>query len=240
MRINVLYRISSNSSKVDRESYITKENCLKNALRVFPPSKMLGWIILGDALNEETEAMIRESIRGSDDLQFIKTELKNTYRSFNLMLDKALELSGDEIVYFLEDDYLHIHDCPGLIEEGLVHLNADYVSLYDMPDKYIPDSEGGSPFVDESAGELTKVFRGRTCHWRLANSTTMTFAVKGKTLQADADVLRKWARVAHHMDFSIFLDLWAKGRVLMTPLPGASTHGDRESMSPYRNWKAEV
>jgi hypothetical protein len=187
-------------------------------MRVFPPSKTIGWIILGDSLNEETEAMIIASIRDLDCLQFIKTGIKSNAGSFNLILDRALELDGDEILYFIEDDYLHTCDGPRLIEEGLVYLNADYVSLYDHPDKYRPASEGGNPFIDESAGDLTKVFRGRT----------------------DADILRKWTSQTHPMDFNIFLDLWAKGRVLMTPLPGASTHGDTAHLSPYRNWKAEV
>jgi hypothetical protein len=56
--------------------------------------------------------------------------------TFNLALDEALMYDDDEIVYFIENDYLHKLESQKILEEGF-NLGASFVSLYDHPDKYI-------------------------------------------------------------------------------------------------------
>jgi hypothetical protein len=240
MDLHIIYRISNNSYDKVREPYATKENCLKNALRAFPPSGEIQWIILGDALQGTTEGMIRQAIRG---LEYARFELVNSggnAASFNMALDLALGTNGDGLVYFLEDDYLHVLPCAHLIEEGLIGVGADYVSLYDHPDKYLPASLGGNPFIDETGGEPTRVFKGMTRHWKLTNSTTMTFAARTGIIREDEAILRKWTALACPRDFQLFTELKENGRQLITPLPGASTHGETAWLSPFIEWEKEI
>jgi len=234
--LHLIYRISNNSYNKLREPYVTKESCLANALRTFPPSSTIQWIILGDTLNRETKKMILKKIDGLPFLRFFPMEIGSNAGSFNQALDLAMSLDSNDLVYMLEDDYLHVAGAYPLIGDGLEFLRADYVSLYDHPDKYIPSTEGGNPFIDQSGGEETKVFRGRYRHWKLTNSTTMTFAATVRTLKADEPTFRKWTSGTHPMDYQLFLELRDKGRLLMTSLPGASTHGDTAWIAPFTDW----
>jgi len=240
MDLHVIYRISNNSYNKVREPYATKENCLKNALRAFPPSGGVQWIILGDSLDVATESMIRRAISGLEHILFEQVNSGGNAASFNIALDRALDTNGEDLLYFLEDDYLHALPCAHLIEEGLIGIGADYVSLYDHPDKYLPASKGGNPFIDDTGGERTRVFKGKTRHWKLTNSTTMTFAVRTGVIREDEPILRKWTAFSCPQDFQLFTELKDNGRQLITPLPGASTHGETAWLSPFTEWEKEI
>jgi hypothetical protein len=127
---------------------------------------------------------------------------------------------------------LHKLNSEDILKEGF-DIGADYVSLYDHPDKYI---DGANPFV-ESGGEITRVMLSKSCHWKLTNSTTMTFAAKVKTLKEDEEILRSFTNGTHPHDFQMFLALRDKGRSLITPIPGYATHGETQWLSPLTNWK---
>jgi hypothetical protein len=154
--------------------------------------------------------------------------------TFNLALTEALKYKDNEVVYFIENDYIHKPNSQTILLEG-IELGADYVSLYDHPDKYIDADKGGNPFI-ENGGEITKVFLSNSCHWKLTNSTTMTFATKVKKLREDEKIFRKWTTDTYPHDFKIFLELNDINRSLITPLPGFSTHGETSWLSPLTNW----
>tara|TARA_Y100001963_G_C6697756_1_gene407803 strand:+ start:120 stop:737 length:618 start_codon:yes stop_codon:yes gene_type:complete len=151
--------------------------------------------------------------------------------SFRYVLNKALELDDDTIVYFVEDDYLHLPNSRNVLMEG-IKLGADYVTLYDHPDKFV---DGINPYVSDG-GEETKVFLTKSSHWKLTNSTTMTFASKASTLKKDKDVFDKWT-IDFPNDFEMFIDLRKKGKSLISPIPGYSTHGESKFLSPLTNWE---
>jgi hypothetical protein len=155
--------------------------------------------------------------------------------TFNTALDIALGLPEDETVYFLENDYLHRYNADRVLESAF-DLEFDYVTLYDHPDKYMNPFEGGNPFCSKRS-EATRVYLGEYCHWKLTNSTTMTFAAKVKTVKQDISVLRKWTSGSHPHDFQMFTELTQRGRRLASPLPGYATHGETRWLSPLTNWK---
>ena len=55
-----------------------------------------------------------------------------------------------------------------------------------IPDKYI---NGINPYITENS-EVTRVYLSKYCHWKLTNSTTMTFAAKVRTLKDDEIIIR--------------------------------------------------
>jgi hypothetical protein len=138
-------------------------------------------------------------------------------------------------VYFLENDYLHAPGSEKILEEGF-ELGAEFVSLYDHPDKYI---DGVNPHV-EGGGEVTKVFLSTSCHWKLTNSTTMTFAAKVSTLKKYEATLREYTKTSHPHDFEMWIELREQGASLITPLPGYSTHGESAWLTPLINWTKYV
>jgi hypothetical protein len=223
--MKIIYRISDAGYNKIKPSYINNENCLKNARQVFHNYE---WFIIADNISEETENMIKKYI-SSDCISYVS--VGHGAGTFNLALTKALSFEQNDIVYFIENDYLHVRGSDKIISEGF-KLGADYVSLYDHLDKYI---DGANPFV-ENGGEVTKVFLSDSCHWKLTNSTTMTFACKVETLKQDEETLRSYTQGSYPEDFKMFLELRDKGRTLVTPIPGYSTHGETNWLSPLINW----
>jgi hypothetical protein len=223
--MQIIYRISDTGYNKVKPAYITNENCLKNFVYVFGNQNLE---VIADNCSKETLQIITKYVHPN---KITNISVGHGAGTFNLALDMALGYDDETIVYFVENDYLHKEESPKTLVEGL-QLGSDYVSLYDHPDKYI---DGANPFV-EGGGELTKVFLSESCHWKLTNSTTMTFASKVKTLREDEEILRSFTSGTHPHDFQMFLELRDKGRSLITPLPGYSTHGETAWLTPLINW----
>lgn len=152
------------------------------------------------------------------------SEAKSFLNTLDYIL--GLNLPDEAIVYFLEDDYVHKPGwCKALIEG--FELGADYLTLLDHGDKYrdYPDL-------------VSKLFVSKSCHWRTTPSTTNTFAVKMGTLRADIEIHRKYSEnleITH--DHSKFTDLCSRGRLLISSVPGFSTHCAPSDMSPVIDWE---
>ena len=225
--MHVIYRISDNGYPKEKPEYVNNASCYRSALFVFGKST---WTVIADNASEETKRLVEEC---SGDIKHVK--IGHGAGTFNIALDIALGLPDDEIVYFLENDYLHRYNADKVLESAF-DLEFDYVTLYDHPDKYLNPYEGGNPFCSNRS-ESTRVYLGKHCHWKLTNSTTMTFAAKVKTIKQDISVLRKWTSETHPHDFQMFTELTQRGRRLASPLPGYSTHGETRWLSPLTNWK---
>lgn len=225
--MNIIYRISDTGYNKVKPEYINNEACLKNALGVFPWTEY-DWSIIADNISEQTSDMIQKYIPRNH-INYVT--VGHGAGTFNLALTEALQYVDSEVVYFLENDYLHKRGADKILVEGF-DTGASYVALYDHPDKYI---NGANPFV-EDGGEVTRVMLTSTCHWKLTNSTTMTFAAKVKTLKEDEEILRLYTQGSYPRDFDMFLALRDKGRALVTPLPGYATHGETAWLSPLTNW----
>ena len=116
----------------------------------------------------------------------------------------------------VEDDYLHRAESVSLLQEGI--KRADYVTLYDHPDKYTRHYDGG---------EFSKVIKTASSHWRYTTSTCMTFASKVKTLKQDMDVWKEFTSGDHPYDHFVFKKLTdERKRRLSVCIPGAACHTD--------------
>jgi len=227
--MQIIYRISDAGYNKVKPDYINNEKCLKNFVGIF------GWEnlhIIADNVSEETNLMMLKYVPQSC-IEYV--EVGHGAGTFNLALDYALMYPEDEIIYFVENDYLHTQDAKEVLEEGF-KLGAPYVSLYDHPDKYLSPERGGNPYCNGGA-EDTRVYLTRNSHWKITNSTTMTFAAKVATLQEDDKVLREFTSGTHPNDFQMFLKLRELNKLLITPIPGRSTHGETAWLSPLINWQ---
>lgn len=215
--MKLFYRISDKSYEKTKLIGASKEKCLMNFCQafsriIFPEgadTTVAPIRILADRCDRGTIKLLTES-----GLPVTITDLGNA-GSFRKALDLALEYEPNELVYFCEDDYLHLESAPTLLEEGI--KRADYVTLYDHPDKYTRLYNGG---------EFSKVIRTESSHWRYTASTCMTFAAKVKTLKEDYDVWCKYTSETHPHDHQIFTDLVKKNRRLAVCIPGAACHTD--------------
>jgi hypothetical protein len=226
--MRIIYRISDAGYKKEKPEYVNNENCLKNAVRVFGDAD---WSIIADNISSETNDMIQK-YKSRDHIYY--ASVGHGAGTFNLALDKALQYEDDEIVYFIENDYLHKPESQKILEEGF-ELGASFVALYDHPDKYLPPSRGGNPYC-EGGAEDTRVYLTKSTHWKVTNSTTMTFAAKVSTLKRIEPILRKYTQGSYPDDFKMFLELREQGELLITPIPGYSTHGESAWLSPLTDW----
>jgi len=154
---------------------------------------------------------------GKESLSFIET------------LDYILtqNFDDDTIIYFVEDDYIHRPNWDKILIDGF-NLPVDYVTLYDHGDKY---QEMYKDF-------MTKVLHTELSHWIPTPSTTNTFATKFKTLKEDYIIQKKWS-VGYEpsADHAKFIELSQRKRILISALPGYSTHCQKEFLSPCINWE---
>jgi len=230
--MKIIYRISDVGYNKVKPDYITNENCLKNFVYVFGNQNLE---IIADNCSKETLQMITKYVHPN---KISSVSVGHGAGTFNLALDMALKWDDDEIVYFVENDYIHLKGSSQILEEGF-KLGAPYVTLYLHPDKFIPPTSGGNPEVGDDSGYLTRIYRGETQLFGMFNSTTMTFAAKVKTLKEDEKILRKWTSGTHPDDFRMFLELRDKGNALLCPLNTFSTHSETNWLAPLYKVKQE-
>ena len=228
--MKIIYRISDAGYNKVKPDYIDNEKCLKNFCNIFY-DHIYDIHIIADNCSEPTMNMIKKYI---DPINIEKVSVGHGAGTFNLALDKALKWEDDEIVYFVENDYLHKPSSPDVLKEGF-DLGASFVALYDHPDKYMDPRSGGNPYC-EGGAEDTRVYLTNSCHWKITNSTTMTLASKVSILKQTEEILRKHTSGTHPNDFPMFLELRENDHLLITPLPGYATHGETAWLSPLTKW----
>jgi len=139
------------------------------------------------------------------------------------------DYNDNDIIYFLEDDYLHKPGWVDVLIDGFNYIEADYYTLYDHPNKYYPE------LIDKFP---THLFVSPTAHWRTTVSTTNTYACRFKTLKKHFDIhvqycdlVAKWVK-----DHDKFTHLWNIGSNLISCVPGYSTHVEENMLSPVIDW----
>lgn len=236
--IRVLYRISDGGNAKRKLPNATKQRCLENALEVFGKEQVR---VFADNCQAGTLAML-EGLG----VEMEQIALGNAM-SWRYVAEYALRHFADpEMVYFLEDDYFHLPDSSRALAEGL--QIAHYATLYDHPDKYVDvENNGVNPYVKNGA-EDTRVWFTGTSHWKQTNSTTMTFATRVQTLREDKAVWWEFTSKGFPNDFGAFqclqgLGSWenrilGKKRILVSSIPGLSTHAEVAWLSPRQDWNA--
>jgi hypothetical protein len=225
--MKIIYRTSDAGYKKIKPDYINNENCLKNFVRVFN-QHINDIIVIADNPSDELLDNIKKYIPINN---IIVVKIGNGAGTFNKALDIALTFDDNEVVYFVENDYLHREGSDIILMEG-INMGAHFISLYDHPDKYINAAKGG--------GEITKLLLSPNSHWKITGSTTMTFASKVSTLKSVEKILREYTIGTHPYDFEMFTQLRSMTYSLLTPIPSYSTHGETEYLAPFVNWEKQL
>lgn len=211
--IKVIYRVAEKANKnpKGKPEWINNVNCLNSIVW----QKGLDIKVFGDRLDKTAKYLKKKGVK------YTPTKAHGNAETFIEALDYALSLDDEQIVYFVEDDYVHLEGIAEIIKEGLGKV--DFISLYDHPDKY--------------NGTRKLLFHTESTHWQVVESTTMTFACRVKTLRETQDIFRAYSITGNPADHLIFVNLGAKGYRLATPIPGWATHGETEWLAPVINWE---
>lgn len=190
-----------------------KKPCLENLFTVFANHNIY---ILGDDLSDEMMDFLK-SYRVTVDNQ-VRGKDKYMIDKFEFCRDN---FNSDDIVYMVEDDYMHYPGSDILFEEGLQY--ADYVTLYDHPDKYASFIHPNPELKD--IGENTIVFLTEHSHWKYTNSTTGTFAFKKQTLIEDFDIwMYEVVNNIWQYDYHGFVQIRKNQRKVASCIPGRCSH----------------
>ena len=230
--LKVIYRISDHGNPKEKLP-VAQLDCLANCISVFGKDAM---VLYADHCQPSTLQWIEK-----EGIKMIQTRLGNA-ESWRMAAHKCVEDEADEtFIYFVEDDYLHKPQAARALEEGL--QMADYVSLYDHPDKY---GMSANPYLVQG-GEVSRILLSAHHHWKTTNSSTMTFGVKVKTLRADWPVWEAHTAGKNPDDFGAFQKLlgigswenrlFGKQRTLISCLPGLATHTELAFLSPLVSWE---
>lgn len=245
MTLFCIYRISDSMQKTTdsngnniiktKPDYITKKGCLKNFINVFGIDNLY---IIADNVSDNTYEFIKSF--NIDNNHIFRTNFGNGAASFRKALSISLQQFNDnDYVYFVEDDYLHLNNSNKILLEGLDIF--DYVTLYDHPDKYISagttkNKITGNPLISDNSEE-TRVYLTENTHWKLTNSSTMTFACKVSVLKQDLKIILEFVKTDFPYDFNMFCNLInINKRKLGSSIPGMSTHGESIYLTPLVNW----
>lgn len=156
---------------------------------------------------------------------------KKTLTIINSLSDK---IKGDDVVYLLENDYLHQNGWIEVVNEFFsTNLNKNYLSLYDHNDKY----------SDSYSDLKSKIYVTKNHHFRTTPSTCGSFLMKKKVFDEDYEfnlsifdyLLNKTNLPVDHAKFLVLDKI--KNRQVLTALPGLSTHCLDGLMSPTINWE---
>lgn len=210
-----------------RPEGFSKRKCFENFLEVFGRHEVY---VVADCVKPDTEEWL-----GSQGVTVHTTKFGNGGDTFIHAIDLALRTAANdgEAVYLVEDDYLHLPRSRELLEEGLEF--GDYATLYDHPDKYM-DGPGANRLIS-GRSEVTRLYRSRSIHWKITNSTTLTFATRIACLRADYATYTKFCGDGRSKDFAMWRALckrgiFKKGRTLVSSVPGHSTHLHLPWISP--------
>lgn len=240
MSVQIIYRISDGGNPKKKIANGGKIHCLENCIRTFGRNNIH---IFADNCRNETLEMIRRL-----ELEPKIISLGNAFSWRHIAEYSFLTFSENQAIYLLEDDYLHLPDSTRALTEGLEL--ADYVTLYDHPDKYQTfGSNGGgpNPYIEDNS-EHTRIWISENYHWKQTNSTTMTFCTRVKTLKEDWPFWLKFTSEGFPNDFGAFQFLQGIGswenrifggkRKLISCIPGLSTHTETAWLSPHQNWES--
>jgi hypothetical protein len=228
-KLHIVYRISelTAAGAKNKLENASKIQCLVNTVQTF---NSVDITVLADMVSEKFLSEIQSVCPN-----VTRISCGSGGASFRYAAKYAMSFNSEDVIYLLEDDYLHLPNSVNMLLDGF-RVGADYVTLYDHPDKYVDSKSGGNPLVRDG-GELTRIKLGQLSHWKITNSTTMTFATRVETLKSDWSVFLRYCGGNYTDDYRLFRHLakW-KRRVLVSSVPGFSTHCEVAFLSPLRDW----
>ena len=221
MNIHVFYRhynVTDNKSHVRPEGF-SYEKCFNNFLKTIKNHPNVKLTVMMDGTKEGTflenfSGDIYEFKGGTDADSFFET----------VKYAKNKDLNSNDLVYFLENDYLHVNDWVEKVSDLFTTFQGlSYISLYDHNDKYF------LPMYDNLTSKIISTSKH---HWRNTPSTCGSFVINKKILDEDFDILS--TMIGDHNKF-LYLNS-TRSRFILTPIPGLSTHCMEGLMSPTINW----
>lgn len=217
-----------------RPSWFSYDLCLLNFLKtlagVSHPGQLTFTLWYDGPLNE---LVVSEEIRGAlkhAESTGVIVEIvgghfgSGSQSAYNLQhyIAAHRSIDDDDIVYTLENDYLHQPNWLNKVNELYYSdIQFDYISLYDHADNYR---------LPVHRRFKSEIFATTSQIWRTCFSTCYSKLARGRTMREDLLTLTQYD------DYFACSLLQLTGRTLMVSTPGLSTHAMAGLESPAIDW----
>jgi|TARA_R110000822_G_scaffold136701_1_gene274200 glycosyltransferase involved in cell wall biosynthesis len=215
-------QFSSNSANKQRPEWFNREKIFDSFKDTFTDE--INYTAFYDTLNGSEHFIFNKGVN------IVETEGGSEAKSFNNLLKYVYkqDFKEDDIIYFVEDDYLHLNGWVNIMLEGFNQIGADYYTLYDHPDKY---------YLPMYQDLQSKIITTENTYWRTVPSTTCTFACKFGIFKKYFEDHLKFCSEGFTQDHQMFLHLWSIGSNLVSCMPAYSTHVEANMLSPFIEWE---
>jgi hypothetical protein len=219
------YNVTDTDNK-GRPNWFNYEKCFINLLNTIEDKENIELHVVMDGKIEDN--WIKKYKHKYFSHEIITTHDMNSVTKGVYSVVKETKCLDNDLIYILENDYLHVDDWVNKILDIFQTFEGlNYISLYDHGDKYF------HPNYDNL---VSKIFVSNYHHWRTIMSTCGSYITIKKIFDEDYnDHIGITVPIGDHNKW-IFLSE-NKGRFILTPIPGLSTHCMEGLMSPTINWK---
>ena len=215
-KINVQFKVidhNSSDENLEKISSIFKNSKVKYDLHKLDLSKYEKNI---EKINERGEEVSHNQMSNMANINQSLLESKNS----------------NDLVYFVEDDYLHK-------KEAISEMVFTYERLASQLDKEIIICPADYPYLYTQA-ELTQNFLGKKYHWRKVNETLCTFLTSKKIIEKYWDKYLSMCQ-KEHAPFEKPLHQIYEKELCISPIPSLAVHFTNVNsifgLSPNVDWE---
>jgi hypothetical protein len=244
MILSIYYMHYDTDSKIvykDRPEWFSYELCLNNIIRTIelgPTDVKIKFILMFDGNQESfNNNFCSKYFDPHESIRYVNCEYSVVFidagtgaKAGQITLDYICSqtFEPNNFIYTLENDYLHTdHWIENTRDICQSKIKFDYLTLYDHGDKY----EHNTAFLRRYFNLKSKLYVCKKLHWRTMSSTCFSFITSPEILKHDAWIFKNF----HDMKaFTILRNL--KRRILLSAIPGQSTHCMSDYLSPAIDW----
>ena len=222
--ITILYRacskeVDTTELRKDRPVWFDKLKCFKSihdAIQNCNKTKVELIVLMDGDENNSLSKYITDL-----NYKIIYNNFSSNNESLKHQLNYSKQINSD-VIYFLEDDYLHTKNSLNILASGIQKYNL--ITGYDHLDRYTR--------TDDISYQNEIIEFYDTSHWRSVESTTCTWMCTKKYLE----IVMPYAEYFMLNDRDLFRTLYQNNIRLYSPVPGVSTHVHKDFLSPGIDW----
>lgn len=197
-------------------------------------------IWIDDHSSEQTLNNLKEIFKNSNHSIIEKHLQKTGHNESALAQFTECKNSNADLIYNIEDDYLHHEDCMEEMIDSYINfkknLNTEIaIHPFDDPDNY-----------KERFIESTRIVLGSKRHWRLNTYTTFSFLTNPQVIRENWELFYKLAKLymtpfgeANNIHEGTTINkIWREKVTLFTPIPSLALHMQYEAQKDkFINWR---
>ena len=150
----------------------------------------------------------------------------------NIYKSLKLSKSSNDLIYFVEDDYIHEND-------SISEMLFTYERVASLTKNEVIICPADYPYLYMKTGN-TQIFLGENYHWRKIDETLCTFLTSKKIVEKHWDKFTSMCEQEHY-PFETPLHEIYKQELCISPIPSLAIHctniNSAFGLSPNKNWK---